>query len=105
MVRPFNPGGKTRKARRPVPLSERVIVLLRTIQLEQWGLREGCVFPSKKSRTGHIGLSGLEHAFRDVARKLEIPDALQLYCARHTFGTSRNGGDQKPGTGEGSHGA
>jgi integrase len=74
----FNPGGKTRKARRPVPLSERVIALLKTIQLEQLGRREGWVFPSKKSRAGHIGLSGLEHArFRDVARKLEIPDALK----------------------------
>jgi len=28
----FNSKGKTHKARRPVPLSERVIVLLRTIR-------------------------------------------------------------------------
>ena len=31
----FNPRGKTRKARRPVPLSERVITLLRNIQHER----------------------------------------------------------------------
>ena len=46
----FNPKGKTRKARRLVPLSERVIALLRTIQQEQQAGTEGWVFPSKKSR-------------------------------------------------------
>jgi|ERR1700730_7617663 len=81
----------------PVPLSERVITLLRTIQLEQSGRREGWVFPSKKSRSGHIGLSGLEHAFRSVARKLGIPDALKLYCARHTFGTVAMAETRNPG--------
>ena len=85
----FNPRGKTRKARRPVPLSDRVIALLRNIQQEQLGQREGWVFPSKKTRAGHIGLSELEHMFRNVARRLGIPDALKLYCARHTFGTLR----------------
>src|SRR4029077_8248142 len=60
----FNPRGKTRKARRPVPLSDRVIALLRNIQQEQLGQREGWVFPSKKTRAGHIGLSELEHMFR-----------------------------------------
>ena len=84
----FNSRGKTRKARRQVPLSERVVALLRNIQQEQLGQkREGWVFPSKKSRSGHIGLSGLEHMFRKIAGKLGIPDALKLYCARHTFGT------------------
>ena len=80
-----------------MPLSERVITLLRTIQLEQSGRREGWVFPSKKSRSGHIGLSGLEHAFRSVARKLGIPDALKLYCARHTFGTVAMAETRNPG--------
>jgi integrase len=80
-----------------VPLSERVITLLRTTQLEQLGTREGWVFPSKKSRSGHIGLSGLEHAFRNAARKLGIPDALKLYCARHTFGTVAMAETRNPG--------
>jgi integrase len=93
----FNPKGKTRKARRPVPLSERVIALLRTIQQEQLGQREGWVFPSKKSRSGHIELSGLEHMFREIARKLGIPDALKLYCARHTFGTVAMAETRNPG--------
>jgi integrase len=93
----FNPRGKTRKARRPVPLSERVIVLLRTIQMAQSSPREGWIFPSKKSRSGHIGLSGLEHSFRKIARKLGIPDALKLYCARHTFGTVAMAETKNPG--------
>jgi integrase len=80
-----------------VPLSERVITLLRTIQLEESDAREAWVFPSKKSRTGHIGLSGLEHAFRNAARRLEIPDALKLYCARHTFGTVAMAETKNPG--------
>lgn len=92
----FNPRGKTRKARRPVPLSERVIALLRNIQHKESD-RRGWVFPSKKSRAGHISLSGLEHAFRNVARKLEIPDALKLYCARHTFGTVAMAETKNPG--------
>ena len=93
----FNPRGKTGKARRPVPLSERVLTLLRTIQLEQSDAREGWVFPSKKSRTGHIGLSGLEHAFRNVARKFEIPGCpetvLRMAHVRHR----RHGRDEKSG--------
>jgi integrase len=93
----FNPKGKTRKARRFVPLSERVIALLRNIQLEQLGQREGWVFPSKKSTSGHIGLSGIENMFRKVARKLGIPDALKLYCARHTFGTVAMAETRNPG--------
>jgi integrase len=93
----FNPRGKTRKARRPVPLSERVLALLKTIQLAQSSPHEGWVFPSKKSRLGHIGLSGLEHSFRKIARKLGIPDALKLYCARHTFGTVAMAETKNPG--------
>jgi integrase len=93
----FNPRGKTRKARRPVPLSERVLALLKTIQLAQSSPHEGWVFPSKKSRLGHIGLSGLEHSFRKIARKLAIPDALKLYCARHTFGTVAMAETKNPG--------
>jgi integrase len=93
----FNPKGKSRKARRIVPLSERVIGILRTIQQEQKGGTEGWVFPSEKSRSGHIELSGIEHMFRKIARKLGIPDVLKLYCARHTFGTVAMAETRNPG--------
>ena len=35
--------------------------------------------------------------FRKIARKLGIPDALKLYCARHTFGTVAMAETRNPG--------
>lgn len=64
---------------------------------EQSGRKEGWIFPSSKSPSGHIGLSALEHRFRKIARKLGIPDALKLYCARHTFGTVAMAETKDPG--------
>jgi integrase len=91
----FNPKGKTRKARRVIPLSERVINLLTGLRKQEQG--EGWVFPSNKSRSGHIELSGLEHMFRKVARRLGMPESLKLYCARHTFGTVAMAETRNPG--------
>ena len=91
----FNPRGKTRKARRAIPLSDRVITLLSGRRKQEQ--KEGWVFPSKKSRSGHIELSGLEHMFRKVARRLGIPESLKLYCARHTFGTVAMAETRNPG--------
>ncbi|HLJ26613.1 MAG TPA: tyrosine-type recombinase/integrase [Candidatus Angelobacter sp.] len=111
----FNPAGKTKKARRRVPLSERVIALLRE-QQESCGsttvsrhasngksvpkhgssggsvgethpLPAGFVFPSTKSRSGHVELRALQRKFRSIADGLGLPCQLKLYCARHTFGT------------------
>lgn len=76
--------GKTKRSRRFVPLSDRAIDLLRARCENR---QNGFVFPSAKSPTGHIELSGLQHAFRKIARNLGIPDALKLYCSRHTYGT------------------
>jgi integrase len=91
----FNPEGKTPRARRQVPLSERVLEVLKAIHQEQDQERKqkpkrsssGWVFPSKVAPSGHIELSGLEHRFRKIARELGIADELKIYCARHTFGT------------------
>jgi integrase len=80
----FNPKGKTKRARRRVPLSKRVLARLEARCGE---LREGWVFPSRKSRSGHIELRGLQKEFRIIARALGIPEDLKLYCSRHTFGT------------------
>jgi integrase len=55
------------------------------------------VFPSKKARSGHIELSGLEHRFRKIARDLGISDDLKIYCARHTFGTVAMAETKNPG--------
>jgi len=35
--------------------------------------------------------------FRKIARKLVIPDSLELYCARHTFGTVAMAETRDPG--------
>ena len=93
----FNPRGKTRNARRPVPLSERVTALLNDRHQKQDRRTEGWVFPSERARSGHIELSGIEHMFRKIARELGIPDSLKLYCARHTFGTVAMAETRNPG--------
>ena len=79
-----NPKGKTERDRRVVPLSERVIKALqaRGPQLQGW------VFPSQRSKSGHVELRKQQMKFRRVCRKLGIPDELKIYCGRHTFGTT-----------------
>lgn len=51
------------------------------------GQIEGWIFPSRKSKSGHFEIGALQRKFRAIARSLNIPDDLKLYCARHTFGT------------------
>src|SRR5947208_1731999 len=81
-----NPSGKTERARRLVPISERMLTILRQ---RRAGQNLGWVFPSPKkcSRTGHFTLSTVEHQFVDARRKAGLPEALVLYCARHTYAT------------------
>jgi integrase len=81
-----NPSGKSERARRVVPISERMLTLL---DQRRAGQNQGCVFPSpmKCSRTGHFSLSAVEHQFVDARRKAGLPEALVLYCARHTYAT------------------
>ncbi|SRR6266567_3745903 len=80
-----NPG-KTERARRVVPISERMLTILGQ---RRAGQNQGWVFPSPKkdSRTGHFSLSAVEHQFVDARRKAGLPEALVLYCARHTYAT------------------
>src|SRR5437870_3595227 len=67
-----NPSGKTERARRVVPISERALSILgqrRTCQNQGW------VFPSpKKSSTGHFSLSAVEHQFVDARREAGLPE-------------------------------
>ena len=81
-----NPFGKTDRARRVVPISERVLAILRERGTSQ---NQGWVFPSrnKRSRTGHFSLSTVEHQFVDARNKAGLPETLVLYCARHTYAT------------------
>ena len=79
----FNPNGKTKAARRYVPISERALSLL---MIRCAGKTEGWLFPSKRAKRGH--LTTVAKQFRDARREAGLPEALVLYCARHTFGTA-----------------
>ena len=79
-----NPEGKTENARRRVPLSDRVLDRLR-VRCE--GRSAGWVFPSDKSKSGHIELHKLQLRFRAICRELGLSDELKIYCGRHTYGT------------------
>lgn len=80
----FVASGKTPKARRHVPLSDRVRLALRA---RAPGSTSEWVFPSKRSKSGHIEHSGLAKAFRLRREELGITKDLVLYSTRHTFGS------------------
>ena len=79
----FNPFGKSQKARRWIPTSQRVIDALRE-RLHQQSNPEW-VFPSKKAASGH--LTTVAKQFREARRLAGLPDSLKLYGARHAFAT------------------
>jgi integrase len=79
----FNPSGKTKAARRYVPISERMLDLL---MLRCSGKREGWLFPSPRAVGGH--LTTVAKQFRDARSEAGLSERLVLYCARHTFGTA-----------------
>jgi len=93
----FNPHGKSRKARRWMPLSQRAIEALKKRLHNQTTTTTRCgklpatpepsewVFPSKKAEAGH--LTTVAKQFRDARRQVELPESLKLYGARHAFAT------------------
>jgi integrase len=80
----FNPDGKTAKARRHVPLSERVRAALRTRAEET---KSEWVFPSSRKKGAHISYFLIAKGMMKVREKLALPKDLVLYSARHTFAT------------------
>jgi site-specific recombinase XerD len=94
----FNPYGKSRKARRWIPMSQRVMDALNVRMREQSTLSASkrkkpaapvgepeWVFQSKKAESGH--LTTVAKQFREVRRLAGLPEALKLYGARHAFAT------------------
>jgi integrase len=79
----FNPSGKTKAARRHVPISERMLNLL---MVRCAGKRDGWLFPSPRAEGGH--LTTVAKQFREARSQAGLPGGLVLYCARHTFGTA-----------------
>ena len=83
----FVPRSKSRKSKRYVPMSERLRAALQARARDS-----AFVFPSARSRSGHI--ETVQKQF-DCAKELAgLPDAIVLYCARHRFST-----DAMEGTG------
>jgi integrase len=94
----FNPYGKSRKARRWTPMSQRVFEALKE-KLHQRSVPvvtrrrkpapppTPCewVFPSKKAGSGH--LTTVAKQFREARRLAGLPQTLKLYGARHAFAT------------------
>ena len=76
------PDSKTPEGRRLVPMSRRVIDILK----KRCGTRtDGWVFPSKRSASGH--LMSICRLFREARTDAGLPKDLVLYCARHDYGT------------------
>jgi integrase len=78
----FVPDSKTPEGRRLVPMSRRVVELLRArcrTRIDGW------VFPSSRAASGH--LRSIDRLFRAARRQAGLPEELVLYCARHDYGT------------------
>lgn len=85
--------GKTKKATRHVPLSDRVREALR-IRFERNNtvlkrFKSEWVFPAKRkeTKTGHITHTAIEKPFRKARKDAKLPKELVIYSARHSFAT------------------
>jgi integrase len=78
----FVPDSKTPEGRWLVPMSGRVLEILRNRCSAR---QDGWVFPSKRSASGH--LRSICNLFRKARNKAGLPKELVLYCARHDYGT------------------
>jgi len=73
---------KTPNGRPLVPMTDRVLDVL----LVRCGDRpEGWLFPSKRSKSGH--LITLAKRFREARKKAGLSESLALYRGRHDYGT------------------
>jgi integrase len=79
----FNPSSKTAKGRRFIPMSDRVVDILKR-RCE--GRREGWVFQSRY-KGKHIGAAFVNRQWVKARRAAGLPENLVLYCARHDFGS------------------
>lgn len=73
--------GKTRQSRRHLPMSMRVVEVLKS----RAKITTDYLFPSQ--RQAHLNASSIGDNFRQLRRRLGLPESLVLYCARHTFAT------------------
>lgn len=82
--------GKTRRATRYVPLSDRVCNALRVRLNDAQSDKKNkspWVFPSKRAKSGHIEHTSIEKPFRQARKDAKLPSCMVLYNARHSFAT------------------
>jgi integrase len=77
----FNPKGKTRSARRRIPLLRDSEAIMRLRWEEQGSPSDGWCFPNDRKQAGHI--TNIDAAFTAARNAAGFPKELVLYCARH----------------------
>lgn len=83
------PGGKTKKAKRYVPMSTRVKVVMLARKVRYEG-KSAYMFPRRLKKGGGdqpIGKHTLAQAFRKLRIRLNLDKGMVQYLARHTFAT------------------
>ena len=86
----FNRYGKSKKSKRYLPISDRMMVELKRLV---GGRAEGWLFPSD-SKCGH--LTTVSKMFALARERGGLPKSVVLYSARHTFGTDVLDGTKNP---------
>ena len=80
-IRIWVPEGKTENSRRFVGISDR----MKTMLAEWCKGRDGWVFPSKRSKSGH--LESIAKGFQEARKRAGLSSEIVPYSARHTYGT------------------
>jgi integrase len=76
------PGGKSKNARRNVPITDRLAQMLLTRSLES---KSSYVFPSETGKPYHV--TSIDHLQEKVRDALQMSDEFVVYSLRHTYGT------------------
>jgi integrase len=76
-----NPRGKTKSARRPIPLLNGSLAVLQRRHMAQGFPTQGWVFPAPKAKTGHIAT--ITAAFKAAREAAGLPAAMCVYTSRH----------------------
>ena len=81
----FNPFGKTKAARRTIPMTDNVSSLMKRRMKEAERLATSFVFPSPHD--AQIPIGSVKKAHQSAMDRAEIKDRFRLYDLRHTFAT------------------
>jgi integrase len=84
----FIPDSKTPEGRRTIPMSDRVLEILRRRCCDKKGVerKEGWVFMARRKNAKLPYLNSIAKHFVEAREKAGLPKNLVLYCGRHDFG-------------------